>query len=363
MKFIYIPLKNEDVSDELHRSEFGAGNYVVLDTYEGVRNKLTHICSKFCRLASYSLSYLGFDTLPRLSPDHTFPNRWLRQLRPILLDSDYVVCEYIFMSKALLAAPLGAVRVVDTHDAFSDRHLKFRSEGARVGYWLTVSPHDEAKALSRADVVIAIQASEAQHFSDILDAANSGTKVTTVGHLLSNTSRASCTAGSSAVFVASNSPANRMALKWLIDNVIPLIREVVPEFVLQLVGSICDALDDNTTPGVRRLGFVPTLDWAFNTSMVAVNPVQVGTGMNIKLLDAISYGIPVVSTETGIRGIDQEFLRGVITCKDQDHAHFADAVVQIMTQPAVRSALADNAYMDANRWRSTQLNNLLSIFR
>jgi len=45
------------------------------------------------------------------------------------------------------------------------------------------------------------------------------------------------------------------------------------------------------------------LDFVFKASDLAINPVISGAGVNIKLLDYLSYGLPVVSTPTGIRGI------------------------------------------------------------
>ena len=54
---------------------------------------------------------------------------------------------------------------------------------------------------------------------------------------------------------------------------------------------------------------------------VAINPMLTGSGTNLKMLDYMANGIPVVSTEVGVRGLD--IPKGfVVTCDVGEFDHY-----------------------------------------
>lgn len=89
-----------------------------------------------------------------------------RQLRDIQrrLGIDAVIVEYAFHSRAFLGLPKGVLRILDTHDSFADRHKAFINTANKYGYWFSVPPAVECRALRRADVVVAIQEEEEHAF-------------------------------------------------------------------------------------------------------------------------------------------------------------------------------------------------------
>lgn len=78
-----------------------------------------------------------------------------------------------------------------------------------------------------------------------------------------------------------------------------------------LVGSHVDALrEDVLPPNVLTLGLVPDL---VKTSLlatvdVALAPLLSGSGTNLKVVEYLAAGIPVVSTDVGLRGLDPAVL-------------------------------------------------------
>jgi glycosyltransferase involved in cell wall biosynthesis len=46
------------------------------------------------------------------------------------------------------------------------------------------------------------------------------------------------------------------------------------------------------------------LDVALKASDIAINPMFSGSGVNIKMLDYMSWGLPIVTTKCGARGIE-----------------------------------------------------------
>ncbi len=77
-----------------------------------------------------------------------------------------------------------------------------------------------------------------------------------------------------------------------------------------MAGRICEWLPD--TPHVTKLGFVGDLKNVFEAAPLAINPVLLGSGINIKLLEAMAAALPTVSTVTGARGLPEAFSGGVV---------------------------------------------------
>jgi glycosyltransferase involved in cell wall biosynthesis len=96
------------------------------------------------------------------------------------------------------------------------------------------------------------------------------------------------------------------------------LAEVMPEGAFIIVGSVCYAFaPDARPPNVLFLGEVDevTRNLMLELCDVALNPMEFGSGTNLKMLDFLAAGIPVVTTPIGARGIDVE---------DGVHAHVAE---------------------------------------
>lgn len=361
--FVYAPLRREDVDAEAHKRLFGKDGFLVL----GAASKVTFRALLF-RLSvrlRRGLSYVAascWDRFAYLPVDHAFDPRWLVELRGLLSEADAVVSEYVFSSRVLEVAPSQALKIVDTHDVFANRHRRFMSAGRASGYWLTLSPEDEFGALGRADVILAIQSHEAEYFRAGLSRRQwPGKQVVEVGHMTRGEVVDGVPGLRSATFVASRSAANIQGLAWFIEAVVPKVLERIPDFRLNLVGSICEAVKD--AGFLRKWGVVDSVERVYREAPLAINPVLVGTGLNIKLIDALALGIPVVSSMTGVRGVDPEFLGGVSVVQDSNPDEFANELCRLLLDDDLRNDLSARASADAMRWNSIQRERLMSVFK
>ncbi len=102
-------------------------------------------------------------------------------------------------------------------------------------------------------------------------------------------------------------PPNVDAAKWLVQEIMPAIRLHAPGVHLWLVGS-------NPTDEVRNLaadnitvtGHVtdPQLLDFYRSARVAIVPLRFGAGMKGKVVEALNYGLPLVTTSVGAQGLD-----------------------------------------------------------
>jgi polysaccharide biosynthesis protein PslH len=217
----------------------------------------------------------------------------------------------------------------------------------------------ECKAFRRADVVVAIQEEEERTFRQRL--GKEAPAVATVSHILDLDGRVEDLTSSDFLFLGSGNDANIISLNAFLDNVLPLIRAARPDVRLVVAGSICGKIEDRE--GVVKLGRVDSLKDAFTRAPLSINPIALGTGINIKLLDALAAGIPTISSRTGVRGLPERYRSGVVVVEDNDHQAFAEAILQLSASRDQREALGNKAFEDAvewNRQQMTALGNILS---
>lgn len=268
---------------------------------------------------------------------------------------DVVVLSYVFYSR-LFESMAGVRRLLDTHDVFSDRYRLYRTHG-QANEFFSTGRRDEAKALDRADVVLAIQESDATHFRALTDRP-----VTVVGHLAPVVARAPATApkAPALLFVGGPMGINVHGLSWFMDQVLPAVRRRVPDAELWLAGGIGDRIG-RSVAGVRRLGFVEDLAEVYRRAAVVINPQRFGTGLSIKSVDALLHGRPLVTTASGARGLEDganAAFRQVDSAEE-----FGDALVQLLDDPSRAAALAGRAAEFAHAYHQRNVQALADAVR
>jgi glycosyltransferase involved in cell wall biosynthesis len=95
---------------------------------------------------------------------------------------------------------------------------------------------------------------------------------------------------------------NREGLRYLVDEVMPLVWRELPEASLNVVGRGADPSPGD--PRVRVLGFVDDLDAAYAEVDAVVVPLLSGGGSPLKFVEALARGMPVVATSHAAALID-----------------------------------------------------------
>jgi len=116
------------------------------------------------------------------------------------------------------------------------------------------------------------------------------------------------------VFVAGFAHApNVDAARWFASEVFPLVQKAAPGTRLYLVGSNpTDEVKALGSDSVTVTGFVSDKELAsrYQASRVAIAPLRFGGGMKGKVIEAMRFGLPCVTTTTGAQGLQdaQSFL-------------------------------------------------------
>jgi glycosyltransferase involved in cell wall biosynthesis len=135
--------------------------------------------------------------------------------------------------------------------------------------------------------------------------------------------------------------ANTLGLLWFLENVWPRLLEVYPDLGFDIVGKDPDerlrALAE-IYPGVRLHGFVDDLQSVYGQARVSVAPLLFGSGMKVKVLDAMARGMPTVTTPVGAEGIDA--VNGCHLAVADSAAAMAEAVLELLENRAQWSAMS-----------------------
>lgn len=136
---------------------------------------------------------------------------------------------------------------------------------------------------------------------------------------------------------------NLDAVDWFCREVIPCLRRRGVKFRMQVVGQwhgqrIREL--GEACPEVELPGFVEDLHEYLRGSVFLV-PIRIGSGMRMKILDAVASRAPVVTTTKGCEGLD--FTSGTECLVADDAEGFADAVVRLLADVSMQERMAMQA--------------------
>lgn len=139
-------------------------------------------------------------------------------------------------------------------------------------------------------------------------------------------------------------PPNADGIRWFLHDVFPLVQANIDGVTLTIVGKnpptdFIDYAKEHPSM-VCATGYVPDLDPYFQDAAIAVIPVRAGSGMRVRILEALARGMPLVTTSIGIEGIAATHDREVMIADSAPD--FADAVIRMLKNESLRDRLATN---------------------
>ena len=266
---------------------------------------------------------------------------------------DAMLVEYVFMSRALLgfSGPLG---VIDTHDVFSDRTEKLKEKQVKNTFFNT-SSNQEGKGLDRADVVIAIQETEAEFFRDI-----SSAEIVTVGHLTPYTGAGRFSGdGKSILFVGAGNVENIEGINSFVKSVFTPLVASRSGYRLYVAGNVGKYLRCSMDE-IICLGEVEDLADAYKMADLTVSPINVGTGLKIKIIESFAYGVPVIGTTHSMTGVPEIFRDCYLAVNNEQE--FREAVESTLDDPDLLKKMHVSCRSAVEEYRDLNNRNLRKIF-
>lgn len=108
---------------------------------------------------------------------------------------------------------------------------------------------------------------------------------------------------------------NYLSAIWYIENVMPRIQDLKLKFVV-LGSNPAEEFKKYISDEVIVTGFVEDITPYFENSLCLVAPLVLGAGIKVKILEAMSAGIPILTNSIGIEGIQATTCREYVHCED-----------------------------------------------
>ena len=141
--------------------------------------------------------------------------------------------------------------------------------------------------------------------------------------------------------------ANEQGVIWFLQKVWPLLLVKYPQAKFHLAGKGLSKSDPRFfQTGVINHGEVPDAEDFMQQHGIMIVPIQAGSGIRIKTLEAMALGVPVVSTTVGAQGLEITQSQELILA-DQP-ADFAQAIAHLLGNPAIaqQQTTAARAYVE-----------------
>jgi polysaccharide biosynthesis protein PslH len=162
---------------------------------------------------------------------------------------------------------------------------------------------------------------------------------------------------------ALNYHPNVASIHYFVKQVFPLVLLQRPDVRLQLVGANPDAsIRALRSSQIEVTGFVPSLFEYLRSATVALAPIQYGSGIQNKVLEAFLTETPLVCSSVALRGLDVKPGEHVLVADTA--VDFANAVVQLLSDPDLRERIgrAGRHYVEQHHDLKITTQNLVDIY-
>jgi polysaccharide biosynthesis protein PslH len=201
----------------------------------------------------------------------------------------------------------------------------------------------EINAMEKSDGVIAISDLDQNGFKTLCP----GIKLTSIPHCISTNPVNLTHHKSNTDFFyigALDWLPNQSAIKWLVNNVWPLIVSEYPDLKLHIAGrnappELSQKLKN--TKGVVFYGEIENQETFFLQHAVLLVPLFSGSGIRIKILEAMQYNCLVIATAKAIEGIDAK--PGVHFLQADTEIDFFQKIKQVLNNKAIFEEITKNA--------------------
>ena len=146
-------------------------------------------------------------------------------------------------------------------------------------------------------------------------------------------------------------PPNIKAAHYLANEIIPLLTKIHPDIKLIIAGA-----DPHSS--VKRLasrnviitGWLDQITDAYNESKIFIAPMQIGTGMQNKILEAMAMKIPCITSQLAGEAIGAKHGEQLLIANTPNE--FSEFVLQLLDSESAYNTIVENAY----KWVNTHYN-------
>ena len=308
----------------------------------------SRISALYTFLAHYSkltLYYLGEDICPFASALFSMKDKeaqladYLRKTKHDLIIVEKLHLDWI--------AELGLKEsriYLDAHDLVCERSKAFQQFNR---YYKTLSFEEEMSRFSKFDKVILLQKEEV----DKVLPRMGKDRVLLCTHPVVPEEKISIRKKVKTIgFFGGPSAPNIDGIQWFHDAVLPLLGDLAQKCIVH--GAINYSPFSIFSTQLSKGRLFPSIANYYKDVDITINPVLYGSGLKIKTIEALAYGIPLVTTSVGAQGLRQKSNRLFLLADTPQE--FARCLCKLASSYTLRSELSKSSRSFAKRYFTPQ---------
>jgi len=150
-------------------------------------------------------------------------------------------------------------------------------------------------------------------------------------------------------FIAHRNQYNIEGIKWFINEVMPLI----PKIKLLIVGKVNTEIGVSKNKNITQIEYIENISNAYKNTKIVICPLFGGTGLKVKIIEALSYGTPVVCTPQSLVGFPYESNNGISVASTP--TEFAYQITKLISNQKLYKIESTNAYNFFKKYFSTNV--------
>lgn len=317
--------------------------------YEGRKNFIDFFYTR-SKIAYYQL--LLRQQLP-VDTDYYSPPGYVKFVQNLAAKQDYDFALINTVNFAALAQPFKGTptcTLVDIHDISCRlrQMLKDVLNFKNLAFDYDLNFSKEVRLLDKFDAVITNSSYESSNLSSFL----SPDKIHDIQHFVGGSNPESGNINYKhrdfkydLLFIGMANVQNIDGLNFFLESIFPKIIAAQPDIHLAIAGKVCaDAkIGPELVKNVSLLGYVPDLSELYLKTRIMVCPLRTGSGSNVKLFEAMSYSLPIVTTQHCASALLLENECNALFSDDPDQ--YSDYVIQLLEDPQLAHKLSEQISM------------------
>src|SRR3990172_5624643 len=300
----------------------------------GQNSRISALYSFLAHYSKLTLYYLGEGACPFLSP--TFQCKditakiadYLRKAK-----HDLIIVEKLRLDWITELGLKGSRIYLDAHDIVSERAKAFQQFNRQCAI---LSFEEEMSRFSKFDKVILLQKDEVDKVLPWMGLD----RVLLCPHPVVSEQNIPIRKRVKTIgFLGGPSYPNIDGIQWFHDAILPLLGNLAQKCIVHGVINCSPFLI--YTPNLSKGRLFSSVANYYKVVDIAINPVLYGSGLKIKTVEALAYGIPLVTTSVGAQGLTKKSNRLFLLADTPQE--FAHSLFKLTSSYTLRSELSKSS--------------------
>lgn len=220
-----------------------------------------------------------------------------------------IIIEYIWLDY-LLSDEYKGIKIIDTHDIQSDRFETYKKQNKFCRF--KIFPDEEKRILEKYDVILVVSERDKNILTKLKISDNKIVFLPVYEEIKKVES--SISKNIRITFIGAAIDFNIDAINWFVENVFKRLSNNIELHIYGGVSNLVIKKDER----IFLHGFVKDINEAYKNSDIIINPIQIGGGIKVKNIEALSKGKFLITTDVGAQGLEDGINKAFLVANTSD---------------------------------------------